>query len=64
MNITKKSFIIKYVFFDIEKNIANKTSEVSNEIDDDFESIFDDILNTTKNVNIASEVNKVTCFFA
>ena len=72
-NLTKKSFIVKYVFFDIERNIAkndankiNKSfnDEISNEVDKNFENICDDILNTTR-VDKINEVNKATLdFFA
>ena len=57
-NMTKKSFIVKYVFFDVEKEVANKTSEVNDEVDD----ICDDILNAIE-VNNANEVNKATLDF-
>ena len=63
-NITKKLFIVKYVFFYIKKIFANKiiknfNDEVNNEIENDFEIICDVILNTTKNINTTNKINKI-----
>ena len=56
INMTKKSFIVRYVFFDVARDFANKiVKSVSDEIND----ICDDILNATKNINFASKVDEI-----
>ena len=56
MNITKKLFIVKYVFFDVARDFANK---IVKSVNDEVSDICDDILNTTKNINFASKINEV-----
>ena len=56
MNITKKSFIVKYVFFDIARDFANK---IIKNVNDEVNNICDDILNTTKNINFTSKINEI-----
>ena len=56
MNMTKKSLIVKYVFFDVAKDFANK---IIKDVNDEVNDICDDILNATKNINFASKINEI-----